>query len=187
MPSTNKFFQRITQFVKLVADKGKEVKCCQTNNRLRWVKLSHVTSRSSEMNNLWGDEVVSMCRALCSEERAFLTEFDLSSCLSKMDGSSEAQLLSEVKWSQDKVHELLVDYASHLYPSFAMTSNSFRVFISKHGLLSKSDPRLAGERLFRAFAENKESITFTQLLFGLAAMDTRVTTEQIYRVKLIFK
>ena len=186
MPRTKKFFQRITQFVKLVADKDKEVKCCQTNSQVRWVKLSHIIARSAEVDNLWGDEVVSMCRALCNVERTFLSEFDLSMCMPKCEDSQEAQLLSQVKWTMDKVHELLLDYVSHLYPSFAMTANSFRVFMLKYGLLPRTDQRLASGRLFRAFSEGKDSIGFIQMMYGLAAMDPLASTEQDCRIKFIF-
>lgn len=181
---TGRFFQRITQLVKL---EGEEGKCCQDNDRLRWVKLSSIHLHSPELANVWGGEVISYCQALFNNERTFLTEMALSSCFPSWNDSREALLLEQVKWPVERIHELLQDYIEHMYPAFQMSTNSFRNFLFKHDCLPKDTCATKIEELFQAFSEGKEWMEFKQLVYGLAAMDPKAKNDLDYRVKLIFQ
>ena len=183
MPNTKRFHNRIVQLVNLVSS-PKDTKCCQNTNRIRWVKLEDIQKRF-KMDDLWGDEVVTLCRAMCSVNRIFLTEFTIDDIKNFCDSNTdEARLLKHINWTEDKVFELSFDYARHLYPATLMTINSFMVFLVKNELLSRNDKRFA--RLFKAFSADKEIVSFSHLLNGLACMDPNASNNLPARAKFAF-
>ena len=183
MPQDGNFYSRYTQLVHIPKQGSSEFKCCQSNSRIQWAKLSDVTARHKTVNDLWGDEVIAMCRAISSNERVFLSELDLKTCVPT--GQAQRKLLEHLKWSERRVHQLLEDFIKHMYPAIHMTANSFRCFLQKY-----AQPKAnfkAFDRLFKAFAAGSEFVTFGQLLIGIACMDPKATNDLEARVKFIFQ
>lgn len=187
--TTTKFCKRILQHVQLQTDASTGAKncCCMDNSRIRWVKLADV----AKCENLWSDEVIGICKAISGDETCrsdFISEIDGRAVMSSVTSEDHAVLLGSLNWSEKVVSELLEDYVRHMYPAMSMSVHSLAAFLQKYGLLGKKDKKDT-KRLFRAFAAINDagSVTFPQLLIGLAVMDPETTNDQEARAKFIFK
>lgn len=189
VPKSKKFYTRITQFVKL-NEGSDEVKCCQTTNRIRWVKMTDILSGT--VSNAWGEEVTMMVKSLSNEERVFLHECTLDSCFPYTNDSPEGELLQQVNYNTAQIQEIYNDYVSHLYPAFCMTFNSFRCFLLKFQLVAMTDKQM--NRLFQSAVtgenvapETKPYMTFEMFLLTLACMDPKANSKCNLRMQFIFR
>ena len=182
MPKVKHFYTRITQVVNLLSTNDT---CCRDTSRIRWVKLDDIQN-SIKMNNLWGNEVVTICRELSSTNRVFLTELTMDDIKNFYHSDfEEAKLIKQINWTEDRVFELYKDYFRHIYPASRMTVSSLMIFLVKNYLMSKNDKR--SFRLYRTFALNEEILLFLQLLTGLACMDPNASNQWPARARFIFK
>lgn len=186
--TSTKFCTRVLQHVQLQTEKeSKEANCCQDNSRIRWLKLADVV----KCENLWSDEVISVCKAISGEETSsadFIYEINDRAMMESVSSEEHLALLSSLNWSEKLVSELLEDYVRHMYPAMNMSVNSLAAFLQKYGLVGKRDKKNI-RRLFRAFAAINDAgtLSFPQLLIGLAVMDPEATNDQEPRAKFIFK
>lgn len=184
MPNS-RFYARVTQFVKLLTTPPSsspcKIKCCQPTNRIRWIKLDDIVAR--KVDKIWGDEVVTICQDLRQDKRKFLYEWTLDNCHPPPE-SEHGRLLQTVEFTNQCSLQLYEAFARHLYPAWFMTEDSFRCFMLKHKLLSNSDKNI--NRLFKAFANGNDAISFQSFLIGMACMHPKANKQFEARAKFVY-
>ena len=178
--SDKRTITRLIQIVKL--DKSNEhFKCCQNTKRFHWWSKDDVFNGNIE--KIWGPEVTVLAKFVDQKVKSTIVE---ECSLGQITGLMVAQD-AVVKALEINISDLEViynDFIEHCFPSFFMTIDSFKEYMSKYGYQSK-DTRLL--RMFNSFTvEEKQFLTFQELFLGLAAMEPKCPQTE-FRYGLIFR
>ena len=179
-------------------------KCCTDTARLQWLAIDFVSQ--GFIRNCWGPELVELARLVMeatvktAEEggpspppvfRQRLQEQSveqLFEILPRLDGPVQVhdtytESLRKIKTNKNDIERLFSDYLDHCYPSFYMTYDSFRHYLSRNGF-EKNETRL--KRFFRAFNRAANGyLSFNELLLGLICME-RETPHVEFRIRFVF-
>lgn len=178
----------ITRLIQIVIlDKSNDrFKCCENTKRIHWWPEDDVLNGNVE--KLWGPEVALVSRLMNNKVVRPLEEysFDRMIGLIATDDQSpkEKEIIEALGIESSHFAEIYNDFVEHCFPSFFMTIESFRHYMSKYGYQSK-DTRLI--KMFNAFtAEEKQYLTFEDLFLGLMAMEPKCPHTE-FRFGLIFR
>ncbi|KAH9389962.1 hypothetical protein TYRP_007511 [Tyrophagus putrescentiae] len=188
MPSTNKFVARYIFYVRLnvpataaETESGQPTsaatettaskagfKCCTDTARLQWLAIDFVSQ--GFIRNCWGPELVELARLVMEATRLQEQSVEqLFEILPRLDGPVQmhdtyTESLRKIKTNKNDIERLFSDYLDHCYPSFYMTYDSFRHYLSRNGF-EKNETRL--KRFFRAFNRAANGyLSFNELLLG---------------------
>ncbi|OTF73023.1 hypothetical protein BLA29_000305 [Euroglyphus maynei] len=183
LPQTNRFITRLAFYVRLdssIEQSSDKFTCCQTTDRLDWLDLNHV--RDGSVENLWGPELVKFCPPVNMMTAQKIEEF--SSSQDGIPRNIEESWLKSVKITENDVERLYYEFLEHCYPSYYMTSDSFRQCLLRLGL---DLPDLNMDRLFIAFNYMKNGfLCFHELLLGLVALEQDTPHDEV-RIKFVFR
>lgn len=193
LPQTNRFITRLAFYVRLdsnIEQSPDKFVCCQTSDRLDWLDLNHV--RDGSVENLWGPELVKFCPPaninphMIAQKIEEFSSNQVFHFVSK-DGiprNIEESWLKSVKVTENDVERLYYEFLEHCYPSYYMTSDSFRQCLLRLGL---DLPDLNLDRLFIAFNYMKNGfLCFHELLLGLVALEQDTPHDEV-RIKFVFR
>ncbi|KAH9417130.1 uncharacterized protein LOC113789988 [Dermatophagoides pteronyssinus] len=191
LPQTNRFITRLAFYVHIDPEQTSDrFSCCQATDRLDWLDLNIV--RDGCVENLWGPELVKYCPALNMTPQMMpqkIEEFSSSQVFHfvSKDGTPkniEESWLKSVKITENDVERLYYEFLEHCYPSYYMTSDSFRQCLFRLGL---DLPDLNMDRLFIAFNYMKNGfLSFHELLLGLVALEQDTPHDEV-RIKFVFR
>ena len=152
LPQTQKFNSRLIYYIKL--EPKSEMKCCSDTKSLRWLSLTDV--QNSNVDNLWGPEVVQFARSLTQTKKQSINEYSLDDAFlyapRDPPRNLEEVMLKSTNFTEKDVERLYSDFIEHCFPAFFMTQTSFNDYMSKYGF-EKMDRKL--ELLFKAFNYHK--------------------------------
>lgn len=174
--------------------------CCTDTARLQWLALDFISQ--GFIRNCWGPELVELARLVMEatktteetgsppvfrqrlQEQSVEQLFDI---LPRPDESvqsdSHLESLKKIKTNKNDIERLFADFLDHCYPSFYMTYDSFRHYLSRNGF-EKDEKRL--KRFFRAFNRASNGyLSFNELLQGLICME-RETPHVEFRIRFVF-
>lgn len=192
LPQTMEMINRITWLVK-IDNKNPNYQCCQDNEQIIWIDEDQV--RSGLLEYMWGPEVIDIYRSHIHNEHQTnldinnsFVEYDLESAFQFLPRNpprtDEEALLLSANISEKDIERLYNDYLYHCFPAMSMAFHSFRVYLHKYGLRLEDDRLM---QLFFAFNYNSNgSITFPELLMGLACIDSHSTHNEV-RAKFVMR
>lgn len=174
--------------------------CCTDTARLQWLALDFISQ--GFIRNCWGPELVELARlvmeaAKTTEETGSAPVFrqllkeqsveQLFDILPRQDEpvqtDSHLESLKKIKTNKNDIERLFADFLDHCYPSFYMTYDSFRHYLSRNSF-EKDEKRL--KRFFRAFNRAANGyLSFNELLQGLICME-RETPHVEFRIRFVF-
>ena len=183
MPHSMDIVTRFTWYVPIDTrvTKNPRFKCCQESDSIQWIDVKDINEQSAAtIRYLWGNELLEKVAAVQAAYQCAETphtdheEYSLAMAFKyepqQPQADPEQQILSSAKLTEKDIERLYDDFLAHCFPSLAMTLHSFKTYMTKYGM-AYTDERLSG--YFRAFNFNKNgAITFSELLMGLACIDT---------------
>lgn len=195
VPQTSRFVLRHSFYVRInVTNLDKYFTCCTTSKRLSWLDMNYV--QQGLVENIWGPELVEFCQKYHKIQKN-TNEFSLlqriiefgSNQVFKFNPSAEPKnleesLLQSMKITENDIERLYNDFLEHCYPSFYMTFESFRQYISRTNM---DIVEFNLKRLFNAFNYMMNGfLSFHELLLGLVSLEMETPHDEV-RIKFVFR
>lgn len=186
---TERFVTRLANLVLLKKSAQSTFVCCQRSPRINWVRACDIIG--DRIDKIWGPEVRKFTQLLvdisAGQHETIVSEFSIENSFHylMMDNSPEQKLLRASHIKPEHIVEIYDSYIEHCYPSFYMSYESFKYFLSKYGYNVKD--RII-PFLFNAFSlYGNDYLDFHEVLLGFVAMEptTKHLTES--RLKFIFR
>ena len=162
--------------------------CATKSDSFSWNKISNLVTSPYDLH--WGPEPVTFAQILDNDFKdpyEFFFEFSSVEELPKAVPalvSDIPDVVEKLLITHEKIEAMYYDFLQHCWPTFALTYDSFRKYLSTYSI-SHKDPRMT--RLFRAFDTNSDGlVTFTELLLGMINLEP-LTFNINERIAFIFR